>query len=275
MTHELISKRTRNQFREHLVGSTLREIQMAFDAADIAPNTTYQPKESGQRRGLVEQYYASIDFTNHDDVRKLLQVYEGILTELPNRPFPAGPQNGQAAKSLETSLRRDGFVFENGHLIPSSGSYALSSVKAKAVELDAEHLAGQIKRIEHSIDSDPAQAIGSAKELLETCCKTILAERGKESLERLDVQPLVRRTMEELQLVPEGVPEEAKGARTIKALLGNLASIGQNLAELRNLYGTGHGKNGRTKGLSPRHARLAVGAAITLVVFLFDTHKER
>ena len=81
--------------------------------------------------------------------------------------------------------------------------------------------------------------------------------------------------MEELKLVPEGIPDQAKGAKTIKALLGNLASMAQSLAELRNLYGTGHGKHGRAKGLNSRHARLAVGAASTLVMFLFETHQER
>jgi hypothetical protein len=49
----------------------------------------------------------------------------------------------------------------------------------------------------------------------------------------------------------------------------------QGLAELRNLYGTGHGKEGSTKGLAARHAKLAVGAAITLADFLFDTHENR
>ncbi|MDR3231671.1 MAG: abortive infection family protein, partial [Synergistaceae bacterium] len=39
--------------------------------------------------------------------------------------------------------------------------------------------------------------------------------------------------------------------------------------------GTGHGKDGRSKGLSTRHARLAVGAASTFVRFLFETHIER
>jgi hypothetical protein len=29
------------------------------------------------------------------------------------------------------------------------------------------------------------------------------------------------------------------------------------------------------KGLAPRHARLAVGAVSTLVLFLFQTHEER
>lgn len=61
----------------------------------------------------------------------------------------------------------------------------------------------------------------------------------------------------------------------IRRLLSNLGNIAQGLGELRNLYGTGHGKHGKSKGLNPRHARLAVGAASTLALFLFETHQER
>jgi hypothetical protein len=59
-----------------------------------------------------------------------------------------------------------------------------------------------------------------------------------------------------------------------KRLLSNLGTIGNGLAELRGLYGTGHGKHGKTAELSARHAKLAVGAAATLATFLFETHKE-
>jgi hypothetical protein len=58
-------------------------------------------------------------------------------------------------------------------------------------------------------------------------------------------------------------------------LLNNLASISNGLAEIRNLYGTGHGKHARSKGLQRRHARLAVGAASTLGVFLFETYRDK
>ncbi len=51
-------------------------------------------------------------------------------------------------------------------------------------------------------------------------------------------------------------------------------TIGNNLAELRELYGTGHGKHGSSTGLKTRHAKLAIGAAATFAVFLFETHKE-
>ena len=41
---------------------------------------------------------------------------------------------------------------------------------------------------------------------------------------------------------PEDIPEKAKAAETIKRLLSNLATITSGIAELRNSYGTGHGK---------------------------------
>jgi hypothetical protein len=152
---------------------------------------------------------------------------------------------------------------------------SLESVKKIAVVFDAEYLSKQIKRMENSIESDPALAIGTAKELVETCCMTILNERGKPVQGTPDVPVIVKATLKELRLVPEEIPEHAKGADVIRRLTSNLASVLQGLAELRNLYGTGHGKDGTTQTLTPRHAKLAVGAAATLATFLFETYKEK
>lgn len=268
MSQELISKKTRNEFREFLVGWVVREIEMEFDAADIPCRTDFVPPFSGVRRSLVEQYYASLDFAKWEDVRKLLKVYENILST-------TAEHNPQAVESLCKWLRKDGFDYRHGRIVPMAGVHTVAQVKAVAVEFDAEHLAQQVKRMEENIEVDPTLAIGSAKELVETCCKTILEQRGLQADKNLDVAQLVKATLKELNLLPEGIPERARGVETIKRLLSNLGSVVQGLAELRNLYGTGHGKEGKTKGLTPRHARLAVGAASTLTVFLFDTHRQR
>jgi hypothetical protein len=155
-----------------------------------------------------------------------------------------------------------------------SGTVSLDELKQTAVAFDARHLADQIRRIEQSIDTDPALAIGTAKELIETCCKTILAERGKPVRGTPDLSTLTKVTLKELNLVPEGVSEAARGSDVVRRILQNLGAIGNGLAELRGLYGTGHGREGRAAGLKPRHAKLAVGAAATLVNFLFETHRE-
>lgn len=155
-----------------------------------------------------------------------------------------------------------------------TGAPNLDHLKNLAMVFDAKYLAEQIRRLEHSVQTDPALAIGTAKELIETCCKTILTERGRPLSGTPDIPILTKETLKELKLVPEGVPDEAKGADLVRRLLQNLGAIGNNLAELRGLYGTGHGKHGKSSSLSVRHAKLAVGCAATLASFLFDTHSE-
>jgi len=154
-----------------------------------------------------------------------------------------------------------------------AGGPSLDDLKQKAEALDANHLAEQIRRMKDSIETDPSLAIGTAKELIETCCKTILSERGQEISGTPDIPTLTKATLKELNLVPEGIPNAARGADVIRRLLSNLSTVGHGLAELRGLYGTGHGQHGSTSGLTTRHAKLAVGAASTLAVFLFETHE--
>lgn len=140
---------------------------------------------------------------------------------------------------------------------------------------DPSYVAQQITRMEAAVINDPDLAIGTAKELVETCCKTILTERGVPFTKNAEIPELVKLTCKNLELTPDSIPEKAKASDTIKRLLSNLATITQGIAELRNHYGTGHGKTAGSKGLKPRHAKLAVGAASTLAVFLSETHVER
>lgn len=140
---------------------------------------------------------------------------------------------------------------------------------------NADYLIRQVNRIETAISSDPDLAIGTSKELIETCCKTILQECDVTFDENWEITKLVKITFKQLKLTPDDIPDSAKASETIRRLLSNLASVAQGLAELRNFYGTGHGKSAKTKGLSSRHAKLAAGAATTLAIFLFETDEIR
>lgn len=182
-------------------------------------------------------------------------------------------------------LRNDGFELVEKSRISGKPIYVgrnigvievpgVSAAKESLSGTDLVYVAQQITRMEAAVLNDPGLAIGTAKELLETCCKTILSERGIEIHKNDDLQQLVKRTVKELKLTPSDIPDQAKAADTIRILLSNLATITNSIAELRNKYGTGHGKSASSKGLGPRHAKLAVGAASTLAVFLAETHRE-
>ncbi|MDA1277700.1 MAG: abortive infection family protein [Verrucomicrobia bacterium] len=280
MSQELLSIKTRQVFRENMVGWVLREITDEFDAAKVDCDLSYQPAVSGQRRTLVEQYYRTVDWTDRAQVSRVLQVFENVLhrAEKLGQEATFTPeiqeQRKKEVEKLIHFLQRDGFRWAGSRIVSGAGLPSLASIKDTASVFDAKHMADQIRRMESSVESDPSLAIGTAKELIETCCKTILAERGKQVTGTPDVSTLTNETLKELKLAPEGIPDAARGADVIKRLLSNLGTIGNGLAELRGLYGTGHGKHGSATGLGARHAKLAVGAAATLTVFLFETHKE-
>ena len=129
--------------------------------------------------------------------------------------------------------------------------------------------------MEAAVDTDPALAIGTAKEMVETCLKQIAEDLKLELPASPDLPHLVRAVTKALKLLPDDVPQAAKGAESIQRTLKNLAQITQGLGELRKHYGTGHGRSGSHRGLSSRHARLAVGAAAAFIEFVVATHKER
>jgi hypothetical protein len=138
-----------------------------------------------------------------------------------------------------------------------------------ADELSSEYVVGLITRMETAIERDPALAIGSAKEFVESICKGILTARkltltGSETLPQL-----VKAVREALDL-----SVSAKTSDTLKQTLGGLASITHGLAELRGQLGSGHGHHPGTEKPAPYIARLSVNAAIALGVFLYDTHRE-
>lgn len=156
----------------------------------------------------------------------------------------------------------------------TSDVHTIEVAKIVSQTIDAEYVSKQITRMQSALESDTEAAIGTAKEFVETICKTILKERDISYKLNEDMPKLVKQVAGVLELVPKGIIKEAKATEIIKRLLSNLGTVSDGLAELRNIHGTGHGKEASSKGLLLRHARLAVGAATTLAVFLWETHKE-
>ena len=268
---DLISKKTRNEFREALVGFVLREIEMFFEGADLSCNEDYNPPVTGARRTLVEQYYASIDFSAPNDIKKLLAAYGEIVLRLNRNGI-----NDTTKDDLLRLMKREGYDFDGESFVslPSKQQPPIEAIRSLASSFDLPGLHVEIDRLAQAAEDDPALAVGTAKEMVETICKTILEDRGVPS-QGEDLPQLVRAVAKELALLPDNIPDHAKGSEVIRRMLSSLNQISQGIAELRNLYGTGHGRDGRFTGLKPRHAKLAVGAAITLGTFLLETHLER
>jgi hypothetical protein len=227
-------------------------------------------------------YDSRFGLINGDDDAFLAFLCETVHPVV--RPDPSEAE--RICQLYNQYLRNDGFqIVEKsrmsgkpvfvGRFVGVGVTPGVLAAKAALGGTDPGYLFQQITRMEAAVSNDPALAIGTAKELVETCCKTILDARGITFGNADDIPKLIKLTAKSLELTPDDIPEKAKAVETIKRLLSNLATITQGVAELRNHYGTGHGKSAGAKGLSSRHAKLAVGAASTLAVFLAETHNEK
>jgi AbiJ-like protein/abortive infection Abi-like protein len=184
---------------------------------------------------------------------------------------------------LNEQLERDGWTLREQMQLSGRPVFAafrsigseIQSVESARVVIEAvgaEYVSRQVTRMQTSLFSEPDVAIGTAKEFVETVCKTILANREIVYEPHQKMPKLVKQTAAALELIPNDIAHHGKATETVKRLLSNLSSVSDGLVELRNLFGTGHGKEASVVGLSQHHARLAVGCATTLAVFLWEAH---
>jgi len=105
MPRAQLTKRTLIEFREWLVGWTLRTIADLFEGHGFRQGFV-PPDElpGGQRRDLVECYYAGIDLKDREQLLRLLAVFGDILFDVPD-----SLQEGKG--KLIRLLERDGFEY--------------------------------------------------------------------------------------------------------------------------------------------------------------------
>ena len=151
-------------------------------------------------------------------------------------------------------------------------TFATQSVKEA---FSSEYINKQMSIMLENQSTNPTEAIGKAKELIESCCETILERNGITPNKDWKLNQLVDETMKLLEITPKHIPDTAKEATAIKAILGSLRGIATNIAIIRNAYGSGHGKSASYKGLQERHAKLAIGSSVTLVNFLWDSFERK
>lgn len=189
---------------------------------------------------------------------------------------------------LNDLLKHDGWELVAAETLSSRTIYAprrlgqgttlaLDHARNTASSIDSAYVSRQITRMEGAVRSDPELAIGTAKDFLETICKTILDNTsGGTYSKNDDLMALFKKTSKLLQLSPNDVDGSDAAAGSIRRILGSLGQVVQATAELRNALGTGHGRSGTTASVvETRHAHLVVGAAAAVGTFLFETYEHR
>lgn len=266
---DLVSKATRNEFREIMTGFVLREIDMIFEGANLSPRTDYTPNVGGQRRGLVEQYYANIDFSSPKDVKKLAVAYDEVIEQLRRTQIQvANPSDVEPTiEGLLRRMERDGFRYENGRFV--SDKLSAAAVQAPTlVQLTEASIQEHIEKANQKIaGGDPSGAIANAYTLVEEFLKQLLRKTGTTFNENEgDIRALYKLLAEPLHLAPKNDTLESY----LKAILEGLQRQIGGLFEVANKASDRHA---RKYNPAPHHARLAINVALTLCEFLLESYE--
>ncbi|MDA8129634.1 MAG: abortive infection family protein [Betaproteobacteria bacterium] len=139
----------------------------------------------------------------------------------------------------------------------------------------AEAIEQQINAIESALESVPDFAFDLSKTLVESVCKTVLADIGQQADPNWDAPRLLKETTNQLSLLPRNHPDPVKAGESVKKTVRGLLQTIQGLCELRNNYGmASHGRDSFTARLDQRQATLAAQAADTIVSFLYRIHRD-
>lgn len=154
----------------------------------------------------------------------------------------------------------------------SPGLMPLEHIEDASSLLNISELSRHARRIREGIRGDPAHAIGSAKELLETVLRSVIGDHTQKP--QADIPTLLKQAQQKLGLDPKSVAGTLPGTDTLFRTLSNLGQIVIGVAELRTLYGTGHGRS-RGRDLEIAHARLVVNSAVTVATFLVEVWTDQ
>jgi len=179
-----------------------------------------------------------------------------------------------AVRVVQSLTENEGFSWDGSRFsLPPSAAFAQAGHALAGfgvAELDQE-----VRRINQNVNHDPADAITSARALVESACRHILADHGEKPSAGAELSELVNSVVERLQLLPPDASEAGKGREALRKVVRSLRAALDGLVELRGLYGDPHGKPPGFKGLEPRHARLAATLAGAVATFLVETHQSR
>lgn len=252
--------------------SSLKPIGHLFEDHGVNPPPPEVAEQAvrgidGQRRGLTAEYVASLDLGAPDDRRKLLRVFDDVLADV----LPAqGDESGDRVRDkLMRALTDDGFARgPDGRLRDSAGRRVEIPLDQIAdIEVLQEHLV----RIDREVDTDPAGALSAVKALIESTAKIVLRETGGTWDRNVKFPTLVSGAQKALGLMVGTMAPDKAGDTSLKMVLDGLYKVAIGIDELRNRYGRDHGRHTPLRGLTERHARLAVHSGTAYCRFLLDT----
>ncbi|WP_245577931.1 abortive infection family protein [Maridesulfovibrio bastinii] len=174
---------------------------------------------------------------------------------------------------MKTCLGKYGYSYFSGGVIRNAGSTgATQDLEERLRNYDHAAIDDEFKRTMENIEVDPPAALTGACAIVESLCKVYIDAHDDLTLPNKEtISTLWEVVRKHLGFDPSSLEDN-----DLRKIITGTGSIVTGLGALRTHAGSAHGRsNGTRYNLRPRHVRLAVHAAHTLVTFVLETWEER
>ncbi len=174
-------------------------------------------------------------------------------------------------KRIQEALAANSLSYHPGGKILGGALFGPSKSLADLIRArDIPAINIEFDRAYADVLTDPAGAVTAACAILEATCRTCIAEENLTLPADQSLHPLWKIVQAHLGLDPSQTQDA-----DLRRVLGGLASIVDGVGAYRTHAGDAHGRGPDASLVEPRHARLAVHAAHTVVTFILETWAAR
>jgi hypothetical protein len=231
----------------------------------------------GSKQVKVQEWLRRI---NNDESTQPLQILgrliEVYMEELPPDGDPFDDSlpltETQAQQKLKKALARHELQYIRGGLVSKAIGTPSRALDDFIRKKDLPAVDQEFTRALSNVEKNPREAVSAASNILESICKVYIEERGLEMPHKQDLKPIWTLVRKDLGFDP-GVVED----KDLQLILSGLISVVEGIGSLRTHASSAHGAGKKTYKLEPRHARLAIHAAHTVTLFIFESwqrHKK-
>ncbi|HLG26710.1 MAG TPA: abortive infection family protein [Paenisporosarcina sp.] len=182
-------------------------------------------------------------------------------------------EDGEWAATRIKEIEKINKALKNARLQYITGGKVIGALAAPSTSLNdsikkrnISVLNEEFDRSLRTVETSPKDALSAACNILESVCKVYIEEESLDMPAKQDLQQVWSVVRKDLGFDPSRVED-----RDLKEILSGLIATVNGVGALRTHASSAHGSGSKSYRVEPRHARLAIHAAHTIVLFVLET----
>jgi len=206
-----------------------------------------------------------------EPLKVLGQLIEGYMDEEIDENLDFNPEKKKEEKGrIVKALRNAKLQYMRGGILSGTLAAPSISLEQSISKRNIPVLNEEFDRAIRSVETSTKEALSAACNILESLCKIYIEEEGLEMPTKQDLQPIWNVVRKDLGFDPAKIED-----RDLKEILSGLIATVNGVGALRTHASTAHGAGAKNYKVEPRHARLAIHAAHTVVLFVLESWDKK